>query len=394
MKRKLHSVTTLSVFGALLGCAQIAPPSQPVQVGAVSSQSTGIPVKVASGQPAAKGASDAEGLFSFGRYAHGAGHLAQAARYYAQALELDPNHVGALNALAVIHAQSDRSDEALRLFNRALQLSPMTAYLHNNMGYALMRAGRMDEAGARLRAAQALDPGNQRTAENIALLEKEISRSNLLEVRLASEPVKATGAPDAQLVAISPNVFELRLTSAPSASSVGVAAAATGEALPLVARKGANAGGHMATRGAAPSVGGQSVAGMASGSPIGIEAVSSLKGVRLEVSNGAGVAHLARRTADRLAPTGVVTARLTNARPYRQVRTEIQYLAGQEVSAQALQARLPVKTSAVASNGLHRGVQIRLVLGHDVAGKAVASWLDSEAGRMAQLQPMGGWLLA
>jgi hypothetical protein len=121
--------------------------------------------------------------------------------------------------------------------------------------------------------------------------------------------------------------------------------------------------------------------------------VDALRGVKLEVSNGVGITNLARRTADRLAPTGVITARLTNARPFRQAKTEIQFVAGQNLSAQALQARLPVTAKTVTAKSLERGVQIRLVLGHDVAGRAIAAWLDAEEQRLAESTQVGGWVL-
>lgn len=105
--------------------------------------------------------------------------------------------------------------------------------------------------------------------------------------------------------------------------------------------------------------------------------VFELRGVRLEVSNGVGISNLARRTADRLATEGVLTVRLTNAKPYRQAKTEIQFVTGQGLAAQALQSRLPVAACAVAASRLNAGVQVRLVLGHDVTGRALAEWLDA-----------------
>ncbi len=110
-----------------------------------------------------------------------------------------------------------------------------------------------------------------------------------------------------------------------------------------------------------------------------IPAVQSLRGVRLEVSNGVGITRLARRTADRLASTGLVAARLTNAKPYRQATTEIQFGAGQEQMAQALKAHLPVAAKVVAIGHLQPGIQMRLVLGHDLTAKAVTAWLDQVA---------------
>lgn len=416
MKPKLHSFTTLSVFGALLGCAQIAPSPPVAQPRTVGSQTARMPVKVTAVRPAPQGASAAEVLFSVGRYEHNAGQLAQAAAHYTQALELDPDHVGALNALAVIHAQSGRTAEALKLFSRALALSPKAAHVHNNMGYALMRAGRLDEAGERLREARTLDPASLQASQNLALLAKEEGRRAALAAGPASappaQPSPTAGVSGPQFVAVSPNVFELRMP-APAALPVAqagtlppakaavvpalpsqpvqavapvVAAGASSQALPVVERP-------MPTPLVAASMKPESTVGRQEMAATVKLDFNALKGVRLEISNGVGITRLARRTADRLAPTGIITARLTNALPYRQVRTEIQYMAGADLSAQALQARLPVTATKVASSTLERGVQIRLVLGHDVAGRDLAAWLDEEAGPVAQQQLIGGWML-
>ncbi len=450
MKHSVHSVTALSVLGTLMGCAQIVPPAPNAQAPATRSQPNLVPVKVAAGQGSPQGASGADTLFSVGRYAHAAGQLEQASQRYTQALELNPEHVGALNAMAVIHAQSDRTDEALKLFTRAIQLAPKAAHIHNNMGYALLRAGRLDEAGTELKKARELDPTSVQTAQNLDLLAKEESQ-RVVTINEPQPPV-LTAASGVQLVPVARNVYELRLpahqlptvqatqAAAPSKaplqpayvqSDVAVVGAAAPVVVPLVAPMAIRAGAFAATpavaepvivQAAKPAVESPAPAAIASAKlepafthPIALVlpavsatmaplaaskvdklTVSALQGVRLEVSNGVGIANLARRTAERLAPTGVFTARLTNARPYRQAKTEIQFIAGQGLSVQALQARLPATTKAVEAGRLERGVQIRLVLGHDVAGRAIAAWLDAEDAsqkRLASVPPSGGWVL-
>jgi len=110
---------------------------------------------------------------------------------------------------------------------------------------------------------------------------------------------------------------------------------------------------------------------------------TDIRGVKLEISNGVGVERLARRTADRLAQEGVATARLTNAKPYRQLHTQIEYAQGQEAAVQALAARLPVPVELVQVARLERDMSLRLVLGQDVVGQAIASWLDGDTTRLA-----------
>jgi hypothetical protein len=116
-----------------------------------------------------------------------------------------------------------------------------------------------------------------------------------------------------------------------------------------------------------------------------------LRGIKIEVSNGVGVRYLARRTAERLATLGVVTARLTNQAGYRQSNTEIQFSDGQQGLAAALSARLPVAVSAVAVGHLERNLQLRLVLGRDFVGTAIAAWLDAESEARVALAGYDGW---
>ncbi|MGH6625001.1 MAG: tetratricopeptide repeat protein [Burkholderiaceae bacterium] len=378
MKRKLNTVASLSVLGTLLGCAQLMPgaPVAGSTAAPFRGQAGAAPVKVAAAPAVNPAMPSHEALYTLGRAAHGAGQLTLAAGRYEQVLERVPDHVGALNALAVIHAQSDRTDEALKLFARARQLAPGAAHVHNNAGYALLRAGRLDEAELALKLARELDPFNGQTLQNLELLANaQAQRQSAVQVVQAVQ-AGAEGKAAPRLVVVAPNVYELQAPATPAAGAT--AAAAT---VPLAAGP---TGGELSP---ALALSGKVMLRHAT-----LAARADLRGVRLEVSNGAGITHLARRTADRLAVMGVATARLTNARPYRQMKTEIHYAAGQDLSAQALQARLPLAAKTVVSDRLHAGVQLRLVLGHDLAGKTLAAWLDSGSDLSAGGSNRGGWL--
>ncbi|WP_171016207.1 tetratricopeptide repeat protein, partial [Ramlibacter sp. 2FC] len=97
--------------------------------------------------------------------------------HYTLVLALESRHGGALNAMAVIHAQEGRLDDALRLFNEAMAVAPQAAHLHNNAGYALLRAGRLDEAETALLRARELDPANRQVAQNLDLLRTAQARA-------------------------------------------------------------------------------------------------------------------------------------------------------------------------------------------------------------------------
>lgn len=356
MKFKLNTITSVVMLGTLLGCAPLNPgaPLAGSALAPARGQASALPVKVAPASAVTPQTPSGDALYALALSAHGAGQMVLAGQYYARALARAPNHAGAFNGLAVVYAQADRTDEALRLFARAIALTPEAAHIHNNAGYTLLRAGRLDEAEIALGKARELDPANTQTQQNLALL-ASAKANQASEVPAVPSEARTGEAP--RLVLVAPNVFELQ---APTATATAGQAAE-----PAQVPTGPSG------KVSAPD--------------------ADLRGVRLEVSNGVGIRRLARRTAERLATEGVLTARLTNALPYQQRKTEIQYVTGQALAAQALQSRMPVAAQTVPANRLSRGVQLRLVLGHDMAGTAIAAWLDAREKQQLAVSPPGGW---
>lgn len=69
-------------------------------------------------------------------------------------IEIDPNHAHAYNALGYTLAdRTKRTDEAIVLLEKALQLAPEDAFILDSMGWAMFKARRMDEAETYLRRA-------------------------------------------------------------------------------------------------------------------------------------------------------------------------------------------------------------------------------------------------
>lgn len=85
---------------------------------------------------------------------------------------------------------------------------------------------------------------------------------------------------------------------------------------------------------------------------------------RLEISNGNGVTGLAKRYRSVLGQLGILASRLSNARPFRQQASIIQYRPGYEAQAASLQNALPGKTALQRSATL-TGADVRLLLGKD-----------------------------
>ncbi|MEY4156098.1 MAG: hypothetical protein RJB64_819 [Pseudomonadota bacterium] len=304
--------------------------------------------------------SPVESLFTLGRTAQSAGQLALAEERYAQALVLQPQHLEAVNAMAVLYAQSDRVDQAIALFRRALTLDPNAAHVHNNLGYALLLAGRLDESAVELKLARDLSPSNEQTGKNLERLAQNLER-------LEAGP---------QLVAVSRNVYELRDRPGSGTATARLAVPPSLKAEVQLAQ--------VARPVAAASL-------VVSGQEAAAPDSRHLQGVRLEVSNGVGIRYLARRTAERLSSTGLVPARLTNQAKFQQAKTEIQFSSGQAQAAAALSAQFPVSVQTVASTRLLKNIQLRLVLGHDQAGKALLAWLESATDTRVAAASQSGW---
>lgn len=396
---RLKTLASVSVLGSLMGCSTLLPGTQPAAPVAVVKD--GVPSQVHAAPKLKATVTMAEGLYALARQAHASGQLSAAAQGYERVLSLQPEHVGALNALGVIRAQDGRGDEALDLFARALKQEPTAAHIHNNLGYALLREERLDEAQAALKLALDLRPDSAQTLKNLELLaearaRQEAAQPSMPTLAAAPQPAEPAPAPaEPAIVAVAPSVFELRLSTQLSGVGQNQAATATAEAAPVVQPQvPLLEQAPVETAAVVPAgdmePGYKLVLSREMALQTGPFAIwTDIRGAKLEVSNGVGITRLAKRTAVRLAASGVATTRVTNDRPYRQARTQIQYLPGQKAAVQALAAQLPVPVELVPVGQLNARVNIRLVLGHDVAGQAIAAWLDGSGSHFAA-QPVTG----
>jgi Flp pilus assembly protein TadD len=92
-------------------------------------------------------------------------------------LERDPSDAFCLYGVAQEHAKADRLEEAVRWFERLLQVEPTHAYAHFHLAKVLERAGRVNAAaevlGRGLQAARAT--GDAKAADEIAGFLDEIT---------------------------------------------------------------------------------------------------------------------------------------------------------------------------------------------------------------------------
>lgn len=239
----------------------------------------------------------ADAMYQTGRYFQGQIRYDRAQQAYREALAENPDHVLALNGLAVIEASLGRFSDAEVHFQQAIALAPDAAYLYNNLGYAYLRADRPEEGQTALARARDLDPDNRHFAANFADATEALARHRQ-QLAAAESTSKNSQSP---------------------------------------------------------------MTGM----------TDALAPPRLEIANGNGIRGMAARTAGLLREFGMPTRRLTNAQPYRQWRTEIQYLAGRESDALRVEQILPIDARLVEMTAMQRGIELRLIVGHDLSIGAI-----------------------
>ena len=92
-----------------------------------------------------------------------------AAHHYERALAIDGGNAAALGDLASLRIAQERYDEAVGLFERAIDEAPDEPRLHAGRGYALYRIGRADAAVESLERALELNPEDAEARAHLAL---------------------------------------------------------------------------------------------------------------------------------------------------------------------------------------------------------------------------------
>lgn len=326
----------------------------------------------------------AVGHYAIGAMALASGRHASAVARFRAALELDPRHVEALNGIGVAYGEMGRHAEAVQSFEQALAVVPDTAHVLSNLGYAQLRAGRPEAAWRSLSRSFELDPSSPRTRANllIALHSREKAPPAAApgdSVRIES----ASGESETMRVEPTMRIGHSAAPTAPTASpaspaspapSVPVAADAHAPFTvvtnrvddPGLVRVSANV---YELRLPEQTVAVASPRRPAPGSASASASVRAARGPvpRLEVSNGVGLSRLASRTAAELARLGYPQARVSNARPYGFAQSQLQYRPGHEAQARQLADALGVAVEVVATERLARAVDLRLVIGLDLA---------------------------
>ena len=151
--------------------------------------------------------SDVRGLILLGELAYRRGELGEAERYWAHALETDPNAVAAMNNLAwgFLLQRPQQLEPALRLAERALKTQKDSAELYFTRGEVLARMGRTKEALADLQFAVAKIPDNWMLQATLAATYEQAGDFELALVhRAKSQRLAREQAEQVQLVDLEP----------------------------------------------------------------------------------------------------------------------------------------------------------------------------------------------
>lgn len=298
-------------------------------------------------------------MYSLGRYYQGKVNYTEAIAAYEKALAADPAHVEAHNGLGVSYSLQGRHELALQHLRKAIELTPMAAHLHNNLGYVHLVQGQESEAAGAFEQALRLDPENQQARKSLVTVYERVGlhdKAAMLALAIpapAATSAAALGTPsaampasgtvatvekqvmqqaaDTRLVQVAPDVFEFRMTEAASMMAI--------------------------------------LTGKTSGNATASQDSGNLysKNVRIEISNGNGVRGMARLVSGFLQQGGFAKAGLTNQQPFQQKQTEIHYRSGNDVLAGQINRLMPKQVAMVESSSLRQDIQVRVLLGKDVA---------------------------
>ncbi|SDJ47147.1 Tetratricopeptide repeat-containing protein [Actinokineospora alba] len=114
-------------------------------------------------------------LLEQGRLYRESGNPSAAARYLAQAAELEPTSRSVLTELALAHFHSAALGPAEAVARRLVDLDPSDAYAHTLLGRALARQSKHGEAVVHLRLAHAM-LGTTESADALAAAETQAGR--------------------------------------------------------------------------------------------------------------------------------------------------------------------------------------------------------------------------
>ena len=103
---------------------------------------------------------DANMLFEKGKESYMAGNSEEAISYFEKVLQIEPNHVDALNNIGAILITLDKHEEAIPFFDQVLAIEPNHVGGLSNKGSALGSLGEFDDSMLNLNRALEIEPNH------------------------------------------------------------------------------------------------------------------------------------------------------------------------------------------------------------------------------------------
>ncbi len=308
-----------------------------------------------------------------------AGQLGLALQSFRKALANSPDSVATLNAVGATYDRLGRFDLAGNYFQRALSIEPKSAQTLNNIGFSYMLQGELDDAAEYLKRAYARNQGDEVVTANLATLGKLTEADQ--ERVLAKATVPSGFLPLARIERVTEKVQSL-IVSVDSVPEVEE------KAIPLRGMKKFLGRGRVMVASWTPD--GKPAPGLAKALSRTVKTLSrtvkrgfvhvvktnaglhragmgggridgaGLKGVRIEVTNGAGRNEMAARMRSYMDTRGVRVRWLTNAKRFDKKKSVIFHRQGFRKEAEALANLLPISVGIVATNGQRADVKLRL----------------------------------
>ena len=324
-----------------------------------------------------------DAMYKIGRYHQGQNRYDLASIAYQNALAADESFVEARNGLGVVYSMQGKYREAIKVFLLAVEQAPNTGHLHNNLGYAYYLQGRYSDSVTALELASLLIPDNLRVLNNLGLAyakmgDKKRSRKAFSHTICYSETTreKAETAYSVRSklqschytpiedIGLSPSLnvkplqSEMEMLNIPKDRGVIRPAAFKHVAVVDTHVRLIKLSTNVTELRVQPYS--ETANNILKGD------VSTVKSLRIEVSNGNGVTGAARKVGLFLISLGYPKSRLTNQKPFQVEITKIQYRTGYHGEAQLLQASLPTEHKLVLRNDMRAGTSVRLILGKDM----------------------------
>jgi tetratricopeptide (TPR) repeat protein len=262
-------------------------------------------------------------------------------------LNEEPSSQDALNGLAASYAMLGRKDVAERLYHRALNAAPNDWRTLNNIGFFYLSYRKPDVAMAYLAEADAIAGNKQVVTANLAHAEQELGRGEDNKSNPRAISALARKPDDGEIEGLSHPVIERvngriqKLRSRPQFAYLPSDPALTPQHL-------------RSRRNETPP----------SAMPPQPEARPALTEARIEISNGAGMRHMASLVRGYLIERGIASAKVSNADHFRHQTSTIYYRAGHKRAAARLAATLPETVPLVIDQ--EQAADVRLELGGDL----------------------------